>query len=200
MNSKKLLTSRNMALMAILASLASILMAWDFSIPLVPPFYKLDFSEIPVMIGGFVIGPWASVIIEGLKVLIRMLIKPTSTAYVGELANFIVGVCFVFPASMYYQRIKTKKGALIGLIFGTINMTVVGAVFNYYILIPAYSFLYNMPLDKIIAMGTQVTPLIHDKFTFVLLATSPFNLFKGVVISGIVLLIYKHISRLLKKF
>lgn len=200
MQRKSFLTPRTMAIIALLSALACLLMIWDFPIPFAPPFYKIDLSEVPVLIGGFTLGPVAATCIEGLKVLLRLLFKPSDTAYVGELANFLIGVSFVVPASILYLRNKSRKSALLGMVVGTISMTLFGGLFNYFILLPAYSVLYRMPLDTIIEMGTQIVPFIQDKFTFVLLATSPFNLFKGVLIGVIVLLVYKHISTILKKF
>ncbi len=200
MNSKKLLSVKNICLIGMLSALAAVLMWIEFPLPFAPAFYQLDFSEVPVLIGGFAMGPVAAVLIESLKILIKILIKPTSTAYVGEMANLIVGISFVFPSAMYYYKNKTKKGALLGLVFGTISLVIVGGIFNYFVLLPAYSTLFHTPIDVFISMGTEIIPLIKNKFTFVLLATSPFNLFKGIAVSTVVALTYKHISRLIKKF
>ena len=107
---KKLFVTRNLVLMAIFAALAAVLMLLEFPLPFIAPsFYEIDLSEIPVLIGSFIMGPVAGVIIEAVKILLMLLIRGTDTAYVGELANFIIGCCFIVPASVIYKKNKTKK-------------------------------------------------------------------------------------------
>lgn len=200
MNSKKLFTTKNMAVIAILSSMAVVLMAFDFPLPIAPAFYKIDFSEVPVLIGAFALGPIAAICIEGIKIIIDTALFGSSTAYVGEIANFIIGISFAVPAAIIYKQHKDKKGALISLLIGTLFMTFVGLVLNYFVLLPAYSYFYHMDMDTIIKMGSAIFPIIKDKLTFVLFATTPFNLVKGFVVSLIVRLVYKHISSIIKKF
>lgn len=200
MTTKKVLTTKTMASIAILSVIAFILMYFDFPIAfLAPPFYKIDFSEVAVLVGGFAFGPIVAAMIEGLKIVLYMMFKPTSTAFVGEFANFVIGCAFVVPASAIYFKNKTKKNAVVGLVVGGISMTVIGVLMNYFVLLPAYSYFYHLELDVIIGMGQQIVPFIKDKLTFVLLATTPFNLFKATTVSILTLLLYKHISPLLKK-
>lgn len=179
-------------------ALAGVLML--FEIPLVmiaPSFYKLDFSELPVMIGGMYLGPVAAVIIELVKILIKLVLKGTSTAFVGEFANFAVGCALVLPAVIVYHTKKNRTRAAIGLAVGTLCIAVFGSAFNAFYLLPAFSALYGMPLDTIIGMGTAIHPSIKDVPTFVLISVFPLNLIKGAVISILTLIIYKHISKLL---
>ena len=161
-----------------------------------PPFYKLDFSELPVLICAFSLGPVAGVVCEFLKVLIHLLLKGTSTAFVGDLANFLVGCSFVLPASILYQKLLSKKGAVASLALGTGVMTVFGSFFNAWFLIPRFAVMYGLPLDAIIAMGTQVNGAITDLSTLVLLAVVPFNLLKGVLVSVLTFFLYKRVERL----
>ncbi len=184
---------------AILGAISFILMAFDFPIPFIPSFYKIDFSEVFILIGGFALGPVPAAIIEAVKVLLKLLIKGTDTAYVGDLANFIIGCALVVPASMIYHRNKTRKGAVTGMITGVLVMTVVGVIVNYFVLLPAYSFFYRLPMDVLIGMGSALIPLIKDKLTFVLLATTPFNLVKGLLVSLLTMLVYKRVSPLLHR-
>ena len=174
-------------------------MFFDFPLPFAPSFYQLDFSELPVMLGAFAMGPMAGVVIEAVKVVLNLLFTGSDTAYVGELANFIIGVSFVVPAAMIYRHHKTKNNAIIGMVIGTICMTLMGCVFNYFILLPMYSVLYQLPMEAIIGMGQALIPLITDTFTFVCFAVVPFNIFKGIVISLITMLVYKHVSPLLHR-
>ncbi len=188
---------RTLTKIAVLSAVAFVLMYFDFPLPFIPSFYKLDFSETAVMAGGFAMGPGAAVAIEGLKILLKILFKGTDTAYVGELANFLIGCAFVLPASFIYQKEKTKQRALTGLVAGTVCMTAVGVIINYAVLLPAYSFFYQLPMEVLIGMGSALIPLITDKLTFVLLATTPFNIIKGILVSIITILLYKRISPLL---
>ena len=197
--SKSVFSTRSIAKCAILSAIAFILMFFDFPLPFAPSFYQLDFSELPVMLGAFAMGPLAGVVIEAVKIILNLLFSGSDTAYVGEFANFIIGVAFVVPAAMIYARHKTKKNAIIGMSAGTVCMTLIGCLFNYYILLPMYSTLYNLPMDAIIGMGQALIPVIKDTFTFVCFAVVPFNVVKGIVISIITMLVYKHISPLLHR-
>ena len=133
---------------------------------------------------------------EFLKVLIHLLLKGTSTAFVGDLANFLVGCSFVLPASILYQKLLSKKGAVASLALGTGVMTVFGSLFNAWFLIPRFAVMYGLPLDAIIAMGTQVNGAITDLSTLVLLAVVPFNLLKGVLVSVLTFFLYRRVERL----
>ena len=179
-------------------ALAAVLMYFEFPIPfLAPPFYKLDFSELPVMIGGMYLGPAAAVIIEFVKILLKLVLKGTTTAFVGDFANFAVGCSLVLPAVIVYHTGKTKGRALAGLITGTIVLTAFGTLFNALYLLPAFSKLYGMPMDVLIEMGTAVNAKITNITSFVMLAVAPLNLIKGLSISILTMLLYKHISRML---
>ncbi len=183
----------------ILAALAAVLMLFEFPLPFIaPPFYKLDFSELPVLIGSFALGPVAGILIELIKNLLNLLFEGTTTAFVGELANFLMGCAFVLPAAFFYRAKKTRKSALCGMVVGTLTLTVVGTLINYFILIPMYSVLYNLPLDAIIGMGQAINPAITNLPLLVVLAVGPFNLIKGVLISALTFVLYKRVSPLLK--
>jgi Predicted membrane protein len=189
---------KKLTIMAMLSAMSSVLMSISIPLPFVPSFYKLDFSEIPILICSFVLGPVAGVIAEFCKVLINTLLNGTTTAFVGEFANFVIGCSFIIPASICYRLIKTKKGAIIGSGLGTLTMTVFGSAFNAWYLLPVFAKLYGMPLDSIVAMGTAINPAIINVETLVLFAVVPFNLLKGVLISIITILIYKRIRVILK--
>lgn len=192
--------TKKLTKIAILGAIAAVLMMFDFPLPgLFPPFYKLDFSEVAVLIGGFALGPGAACAIEALKIGLNLLFKPTSTAYVGEVANFLIGISFAIPAAMIYQKKKSKENAKHGLIVGSIVMAVIGFVMNYFVLLPAYSYFYHLPLDVIIGMGAEIVPFINNKFMFVLCATTPFNIVKAVIVSILTYKLYKHVSPLLKR-
>ena len=190
--------ARRVAYIGIFAAIAALLMYIEFALPFAPGFYELDFSEIPVLICSFSLGPVAGVVCEFVKEMLKLLLKGTSTAFVGDLANFVVGCSFILPASVVYFAKKTKTGAIIGMGVGTAAMTVFGSLFNAVYLIPAFSVLFNMPLEVIIGMGTDINPAIVSVNTLVLFAVVPFNLLKGGLVSVITFLLYKHIERLLR--
>ena len=175
-------------------------MLFEFPIPFVAPgFYKMDLSELPVLIGGFAMGPIAGVIIELIKILLNILLNGTTTAYVGEMGNLLVGCCFVLPAALIYWGKKSLKRAVIGLAVGGVTMVLAGCFLNAYVLLPMYAGFFG-GMENIIAAGTAVNGSITNVFTFVALAVAPFNLIKAVAVSILTLLLYKRISNLLKKF
>lgn len=198
---RKIFTTRMMAITGMFSAIAVVLHIFDFSLPfLAPDFYKLDFSEIPVMIGSFAFGPVAGVMIEFCKILLKLMVKGSSTAFVGDLANFVVGCSMLLPASFVYEFWKCKKGALAGCIAGIICMTAFGSLFNGVYLIPKFVVLYGLPsIDIIIQAGSAVNPAIKDVPTFVFLAVAPFNLFKSGVVSLVTMLIYKPLCPILKE-
>ncbi|MEE0111192.1 MAG: ECF transporter S component [Oscillospiraceae bacterium] len=188
--------ARRVSIIGLCSALAAVLHMLDFPLPfLAPGFYKLDFSELPVLLCGFYLGPSATVACEGVKILLKLLLKSTSTAFVGDLANFVVGCSFVLPATIWYHAHKSKHSAVIGLVLGTISMTVFGTAFNAVYLLPKFAELYGMPLDTIIAMGAAINGSIHNVTTFVVLCVAPLNLVKGTVVSVLTMLLYKRVAR-----
>lgn len=195
---EKIFNTRKMAMIGMFSAIASVLMLFEIPMPFAPFFYKLDFSELPVLIGTFAFGPAAGVMIEFCKIILKLLFKSTGTAFVGELANFAVGCSFIVPASIVYLFRKNKKNALIGSIVGTLCMTVFGTAFNAVYLLPKFAQLYGMPLDQLIGMGTEINPYITNITTFVIMAVAPLNLIKGAAVSCVTLLVYKKLSPILK--
>ena len=188
--------ARRITIIAICSAIAAVLHMLDFPLLfLAPEFYKLDFSELPVMLCGFYLGPTSAVLCEALKIVLKLLLKGTSTAFVGDFANFAVGCSLVLPAVIVYHTKKTKISALWGLVTGTLFLTIFGSMFNAIYLLPKFSQLYGLPLDAIIGMGTKINGSITSLSTFVLLAVAPLNLIKGVMISVLTLLLYKRVAR-----
>lgn len=191
--------TQKLTMTGIFSALAAILMYVEIPLFFAPDFYKLDFSEIPVLISSFMMGPVAGVATEFLKILIKLIIKPTSTAFVGEFANFVVGCAFIIPTSIIYWRKKTRKNAVVGMGIGTLTMTVVGCFTNAFILLPAFAYLYGgMPVSALISAGSAVNPAINNMFTFIMLAVTPLNIIKGVSVGIIVFIIYKPITKGIK--
>ena len=196
---KTKLGTREIVTIGMLGAIAVVLMLFEIPLPFAPPFYEIDFSEVPVLVGSFALGPVAGILIEFVKILLNLVINGTATAGVGEFANFCIGCSFCIPAGIIYQRKKTKKGAMIGLVSGTLIMTFLGCFINAYIMLPTYAKAFQIPIEGLIEMGTKVNASITDLFTFVMFAVVPFNLLKGVLVSIIVILIYKKISPIIKR-
>ena len=147
---------RYMTQVGMLSAVATVLMLFDFPLPFVPDFYKIDISEIPVLLGTFAMGPLAGVMTECIKILLNFVINGTTTGGIGELANFLIGCSFCVPAGAF-----------------------------------------GIPLDTLVQMGHALNPAINGVTTFVILAVGPFNLIKGLLVSIILLLIYKKVSPIL---
>lgn len=187
-----------MVKISVLAVISFILMFFEFALVwLAPPFMKLDISDLPALIGAFSIGPMAGVIIELLKNLLNLLVEGSTTGGVGELANFVVGSAFAYTAGAVYYRNKNFKNAIIGLGLGTIVMTIVISVANYYVMFPFYAKLFGMPLEQLVEMGTAINGKIVDMKSMIIYAIVPFNILKGIVLSALTILIYKRVSPIL---
>lgn len=197
MKKSNVLSVHGIARIGILSAVAFVLMMFEFPLPIAPSFYKLDFSEVAVLMGGFAMGPAAAAAIEGIKIVLNLIFTGSITMGVGELANFLIGCALSVPAALIYQKNKSKKTAVKGMVIGTLCMTLAGVVLNYLVLLPAYVALAHFPMEAILAAGQEIFPFITNKFMFVLACVTPFNLIKGILVSLITLLLYKHISPLL---
>ena len=187
---KPRLSVATMTRIAILAAAASILFLIE--IPIVA-FYKLDLSNIPVLLGAFSMGPVPGVIILALKSAIGLL--HSSSAGVGELADFVMGAALVVPAAIIYHRNKSRKNAIIGMAIGTVCMVIVGVLMNKWVMLPFYMGAFHMDMDGIIKAAGVAG--VDSEWKLLLLVTGPFNLLKGVVLSIVTALIYKPLSPIL---
>ena len=187
-----------MAAIAILGALGAVLMLFDFPIFIAPNFYKIDLGDLPCLIGAFALGHIPALFIQIIKIVIKLLLKPTSTAFVGELAAFIISSSYCVTAAYIYSRNKNKNGAIKALVIASFVMALVATIANYTFIIPAYVNLYHIPLETIISMGHAIFPLVNDKLSFVLLCVLPFNIIKAFIVDILCLILYKHISPIIK--
>jgi len=167
---KPFLTVHKLTTIAILSAISAVLFLPPFEIPVVL-FYKLDFSTLPALLGGFAMGPLSGMIILAIKSALGLL--HTTTNGVGEIADFLMGLAMVLPASLIYQHLRSRRGAVIGMIVGTVVAIVMAVLSNLYVLIPFYSVVYNMSLKEIIGMGQKLFPAIQNEWSFVLFITAP---------------------------
>ncbi len=195
---RKVSLAQRASIIGIFAAVAMVLHILDFPLPfLAPGFYKLDFSEVPVLLCGFYLGPAATVACEGIKILLKLLATGTSTAFVGDFANFVVGCSLVLPATVVYHIRKSRKSALVGMGVGTVCLALFGSAFNAIYLIPKFSQLFHLPLENIIAMGTAINSSVYDVNSLVFYCVVPLNLLKGLAVSLLVFFLYKRVGRFL---
>ena len=193
--------TRTIAQVAMLGAVAGVLMNFEFPLPfLAPAFYQLDFSEIPVLVGTFAMGPAAGVMIELVKILVHLVTKGTITAGVGDIANFLMGCAFVVPAGLIYRLhyVKSRKHAVMGMAAGTVITTILACVLNAYVLLPAYGKAFGVPIESFIEMGSAVNSGVNGLMGFVMLIIVPFNLVKYTLASVIVFFIYKKLRVILR--
>ena len=188
---------RRIAACASLTAMAVLLMYLERPLPFMPVFLKFDFSELPVLIGSFALGPVWGIVIELLKNLIHLPV--TQTMGIGELSNFIAGTIYVGTAGIIYHKLRTKKGAAVSMAVSTLVLAIVAIPVNAFITLPLYGSMMGFPLEAIIGMSASANPLVKDKMSLLLAVFVPFNLFKGIVVGLITFFVYKPISKLINK-
>ena len=181
-----------------LSGVAFLLMFIEFPIPaLIPSFVKLDVSDLPELLAAFSLGPVYGIVVTFLKNLLFSVLHGTSSAYVGELFNFVMGALFVGVAGLIYKRNKTRKGAIVGALLGALVMAVVSVPYNYFIVYPAYVVMYHLPLDAIIGMYQAINPNVNGLLACLLVFNLPFTFVKGALDAVLCFLVYKPLSPIL---
>ncbi len=187
---KKRLSADYIAKIAILSALSFVLFTFA-RFPIFPPPYNvmdLDFSSLPVLLGGFSLGPVAVVIMELIKVGAKIATEGVGFHNgIGDLSNFIVSLAFALPAAIIYKYNHTKKGAYIGLAVASVSQVVIAAISNYFLIIPLFA--------KVPGMGAFME--IRAEFSFIY--GSLFNLIKGVSNALLAVIFYKRLSPFLKR-
>lgn len=187
--------TRTIAMTGMLSAVSTVLMFFSFSVPLMPSFIKLDFSELPALIAAFSMGPISGAVVCLVKNLINMLFS--ATGCVGEFANFLLGIFFVIPAGVIYHYKKSRGGALIGAIAGALVMAVASVPINYYITYPVYSLL-GTPMDTILGMYRAINPQVETLWDALVWFNMPFTFIKALCSVAITFVIYKPLSPLIK--
>lgn len=196
---KKQINVRAIAVSAVMGAVGFVLMLLEFPLPfLIPPFIKLDFSEIPAIIAAFALGPFYGVLVCFVKNLLHLF--ATTSAGVGELSNFLLGAVFTAVAGIYYNRHRNRRGAFIGAIAGSYLMAAVSVVTNYFVVYPAYTVLYGMPMNAIIDMYKLILPSADNLIKALVIFNLPFTFAKGIIDSAVCFAVYKRLSPVLKRF
>lgn len=193
-NFKKLIPIRKLVVTAMMSAIATVLMMLSFSVPLVPSFLKLDFSELPALITAYAFGPLYGVLVCLIKNLVNLFFS--TTMGVGEFCNFLLGTCFVLPAGLIYKKSRNFKGAIIGAIVGTTSMAILSLPLNYFLTYPIY--MKFMPEEVILGMYQAILPSIKSLQQALTIFNIPFTFVKGFFNVIITFLIYNHISPILK--
>lgn len=179
-------TTQSLTRIAMMGAICGLLCYLNF--PLFTPFLKMDFSFIPVILTGFSMGFVPGLIVLVIGNLLKLF--GSMSQGVGQLANFIAGFAMLVVVCPFYRHFRTRTGAIIAMLLGTVLMTVAAVLANKYILFPAYGI--KGDLVKMPGYEASVTDCI-------LYAIIPFNLIKGVAVSVVTFLLYKPLSPFLKK-
>ena len=191
--------TKTVALIGMLGAISAVLMMIDFPLPLFPSFMKFDLGELPALFAGFFLGPAAGCLVIVVKMLLKLVVKGTSTAFVGEFMNIIASVSYVLPAALIYKNQRTKAGAKKAMILGTLLTAVICAFLNAWISFPMYGRLYGLSMEAIVGMAAKANPLVHDNVTLMLFSVFPFNLLKYGVTSVLTWLIYKRAGNAIRR-
>jgi len=187
----------NFIRIALLSGISTVLMFIEFPLPLFPIFLKFDFSDLPAIIGAFAMGPLAGILIELIKNILHGILL-SSTLFVGELANFMVGSIFVGTAGLVYKYNKSRRLAICGLVAGTVSMGIGASILNYFIFLPLYEKALGIKIQSIIKLSSNINKYIVDLKSLIYWTILPFNLLKGLIISVIAFFIYKKVSQFFK--
>ena len=195
---KSRITTRSLVVTAMLSAVAFVLMFIEFPIPmLIPSFVKMDISDLPALLGSFALGPVYGVVIEFLKNLLHIIFKGTSSAYIGELFNFLCGSFLCVAAGLIYHFKRSRKGAVIGSLVGCVVMAVLSVPLNFFLVYPAYVVCYGLPMDAIIGMYQAILPSADSLLKCLVIFNLPFTFCKGLIDAILCFLIYKPLSPLM---
>jgi riboflavin transporter FmnP len=180
---------------ALLSALSFLIMLISFPLPVFPVFLTLDFSDLPAIIGAILFGPLAGIAIEGLKNILHYLIVGSFTGVpVGEAANFLAGSFYILGGAWIYKKSRSTKSLFTGLLFGTVLMTLLMGVLNYYVIFPAYAMFMGFSIDNAVAVAQGANHQIHSLFTLIVFAILPFNLLKGMIMTLIAVPVYNRLK------
>jgi len=187
---------RRMTLMGIFAAISTVLMYLELPLPFMPPFLKFDPSGVPILLSSMLFGPSAAIGVTLVKDLIHVL--STTTGGVGELADFLIMSTFSIVVGLVYRKRSDRKGVLMATLAGSVSIAIMGALANYYLLIPFFSKV--MPMDAIWAACATINPAIDGLSAYILFGAVPFNVIKGLLLTALTLLLYRKLEGFLKSY
>lgn len=194
MSKTKKMSTNFISKVAVLGTISGLFSLFHISVWFAPSFYKIDIADAIILIGGYALGPISVIYMQIVKILVNILIDSTTTFFIGEFANFITGLVFVFVSTIIYHKKKNHIYGIIGICIGLIVVCTVSSILNVYVTIPIYSKAFNIPIDEIISFGTMVNPNINGMSDLVLFAIIPFNIMKYTINSVVANILYKRLS------
>lgn len=197
---KPKISAKEITMIGMLGAISAILMILEFPVPLAPGFIKMDFSDLPIILGGFLLGPLAGTMIILVKIIMNFILNGTTTMGIGELANMFGSLSYMLPAVWIYRKKKCKRSAVQSLIAATLIVSVAITLANFYLIFPAYASLFGMSMESIVAMGKASNPYVKDVFTLMVSSILPFNLFKYSCVSILTFLLYKRMGSWMRRF
>lgn len=197
---KQTARTHRLAVAGMLSAAAFVLMYVEFPIPaLIPPFIKLDVSDLPELLAAFALGPVWGVLVTLCKNILFAVLHGTSSNYVGELFNFLAGSVFAFTAGLVYHRRKSRAAALLGAVAGAVLMALLSVPLNYFLVYPVYVRVYHLPMEAIVGMYQAINPGADNLMKCLVLFNVPFTFCKGMLDVALCFLIYKPLSPILHK-
>ncbi|WP_455041278.1 ECF transporter S component [Granulicatella adiacens] len=190
--------TKKIVLVGVFGAISTVLMFLSFNVPFIPTFVKLDFSDLPVLLGGYILGPVYGSFIAIIKILLNFVYNGSMTYGIGETVNLIGSLSFMLPAVILYQRNRNFKTAIMSLIVGTIAATVVLLTANYFVMFPLYATAMNFPMEKIVTAAHALNPYVTDLASLMTFALLPFNIIKFGLNSILALFLYKRLAKALK--
>ncbi|MCU9595726.1 ECF transporter S component [Caldibacillus thermolactis] len=167
-----------------LSAIAYVLMLLNFPMPMFPTWLKIDFSDVPALVGAIIMGPAAGVLIELIKNLLDIISTGSESGIpVGHIANFTTGLLFILPTYFVYKKVQSKKGVISGLIVATIITTIGMSVLNYFVFFPMYEIFMGFKMPKLM----------------IITAIAPFNFIKCIMISIVFIVFYNKMAERLNK-
>ena len=189
-------TTQKMIYTGMLAAVAGVLMSLEISVPMMPPFYKVDFSDVPSFVALFTMGPASAVMVELIKIVIKLITVGTNSMYVGEFANLVGIALFVIPTWLVYRAGgRTKKAAVRAMAVSVPVRVAFSCCINAFITLPMYAAAMGLPLEQVITSVSAANPAIHNLTTFIILATVPFNLLKNGLNCLVAYFLYSRLVR-----
>ena len=195
MSTKNNIKIRYLVFTAVFSAISVVLMYLEISIPIVPSFIKLDFSDLPALICSFAFGPLYGVLVCFLKNLLHLF--ASQSALIGELANFLMGSIFALTAGTFYKFHKTRGGAVTSSVIASFSMGVLSVPINLFVIYPLY-YKFGLAKEAILGMYQALVPSVNSIFGALCLFNLPFTVCKGLIVSLIAFFIYKPLSPLLK--
>lgn len=197
--SNKVFTTSTLVKVGILSAIGYILMFISIPLPtLFPGFLKIDVSDLPALLGGMGLGPWAGLTIAFIKNLLQVVTGMSTTGGVGEFANFLIGGSFVLTVSVMYRSKRELSSVIKGLLLGIVVMTIAGCLSNYFIILPAYEMV-GWSTEAVVSMGAAINPAISDKMSFIVWMIAPFNVLKATLMALLTVPLYKKTEKVLNK-